>query len=312
MKMILIILTIINIASFAYGDMKDDKVEEIRNDLITRVLVQQKKENIPSDIVEQYIAIIRDDSSLFPIKEMERSFNNIPSTREQHIRRMMFLMAILFRERDNQKTVMAFIGKFTDEDYGIVIGSLSTFYKPLINRDYLPFLLKILNSTIKDAENMADNYPTSKDETKMIEFAKKQGGADEMAIECLELVVLTEHENAGPEVKKILERYVRRSDFRFNLVSVAISRMGVDALPIAEWYFREFAWRPFNIAILARYLRKYDNPTTVDSLLRNKQETLQESLSALNPKYDTGVPGDKSTQLPESKPSESSKKKGKQ
>jgi hypothetical protein len=310
MKMIFSAVVIFGVCISCHAEEKNKEIEHIRSVLLK--VTPEQKQKIPSNIVAEYLDLIRDDSKSIAEEKINRLFTNIPTTLEQRFQRYALVEVLLFRERDNQKTLNSLFDKLTMEERVTIVGLLSTLEKSFINRDYLPFLLKGFTQAIKDAETIAENRSVSSNKNEILKSTEKQGGADEMAIQWLRLVALTENPDAGPAVKNIIERHVRRTDFRFNLVAIPIAHMGADALPIARWYFEEHAWHPFQIAVVARYLRKYDNPSTSSAYVENKKARLQECMLATNPDYDNGVPGDKPTASKSTKPATSKNEEGKQ
>ncbi len=263
------------LAGQLYADSREDAAEKLRSGILRKMSNADATKQIPLPVLKEYTAIIGDDSAPISEQTLNDLFDRAEATGEKAIRRELYLTALLFRERDKPEKVLVLYDKLTPDERALVFGGLLTTFKPFINQNYLPLALVGLRSAIKDADS-----------------AEKKGVFKRsyalVAYEWVGLVAKTENAKAAEELKNIFAKevpYIPNANFRFNLCSTAISTMGSDALPIAKWYFPEYAWKPQEIAVFAKYLRKYDDSASFGAMANEKEVALRESLEAMNPNY---------------------------
>ncbi len=259
--------------SACYADRNED-VESVRAMLLQNMSKPDAKEKLPADVMAEYVSIIKNDSTPIPPDQIDKVFATQDSGSNSVIRRQAYITAIMFRERDDQKTITAYFGKLNAHEQVMVVGSLTTIYNKFITSDYLPLVQTGLRNAICDYKSGSKKSPRPKDSSLTI------------AQDWISVAAKTENPKAGEVLREIIEKEVGcDNSLRFNLSSAAISRMGSDALPIARWYFPDYAWKPIEISAFAKYLRKYDDPASFGTMMNEKEVALREALEAMNPNY---------------------------
>lgn len=261
-----LVVALFSAVSFA-GD-KEERDEAVRRDLLERVKKQQEQAGIPPEIVKEYVTIVSDDSSDLDLAKICDALKTPVANRQDRLRRLAYVTALLFRERENPQLLTECFDSLTGEERLTIVALLSTTFKEYVNKNYLPLTAKGFIVAVSDAES--GRMKTGPD----------QPAKDDMVLSWVDLLALSGR-GADTVVLEALKYRVQSPDLRFNIVARSMTRMRQEAVPLAEWYFQRYAWQPFEVETIGTFLKKYTEIPAQEGLFGGKLAAIRKSQEAL-------------------------------